>query len=29
MRILGEKTVTGMDCIDIAHLGRAHDAVDL
>ena len=28
MRILGEKTVTGMDRIDIAHLRRAHDAVD-
>src|SRR5216117_2500354 len=27
--IFGEKTVTGMDGIDIAHLGRAHDAIDL
>ena len=28
VRVLGQKSVAGMNRIDIAHLGRAHDAVD-
>ena len=28
MRVLGQKTVAGMNRIDIADLGRAHDPVD-
>src|SRR5207248_9026695 len=28
MRVLGEKTVTGMYRIDIANLGCAHDSID-
>jgi hypothetical protein len=29
MRVLGEKSVAGMDGIDVAHLGRTHDPIDL
>ena len=29
MRVLGEKSVAGMDRIDVADFGRAHDAIDL
>jgi hypothetical protein len=28
MRVLGKEPITGMNCIDIADLGCAHDAVD-
>jgi len=28
MRVLGQKPVTGMNRVDIAHLGGAHDAID-
>ena len=29
MRVLGEKSIARMDRIDVANLGRAHDAIDL
>ena len=29
MRVLGQKSVAGMNRIDIAHFGGAHDAIDL
>src|SRR5215470_1174771 len=29
MRVLGEKSIAGMNCIDIANLGGAHDSIDL
>ena len=29
MRVLGQETVAGMNRVDVAHLSRAHDAIDL
>jgi hypothetical protein len=29
MRVLGEKSVTGMDRIDVTHFSSAHDSIDL